>query len=375
MPSSSAGTRYYHFLSNSNALFWILQLAGWMGLSLVTYLALSLPYDQFEASYLAHNVLQSMLGLFLSLPLRYASRWVWAYPVLLRLAIVLFVALLLSAVWSALRLLLFMVMTGEQDLLKDFGGWLFPSIFVFVTWAALYHGIKYYQLLQTEHQSLIKMESRQRHEALRLIQMESAAQEAQLKLLRYQLNPHFLFNTLNSITALVAAGQPQGAQTMLIRLSRFLRFSLDSDPIQQVPLAKEIDALRLYLGIEQVRFSDRLNVKFEIEEAAADCLVPSLLTQPLVENAIKYSIAQSEQGGIIRISAKASQERLEITIDDSGADNVTASSSVNILEKAGIGLGNTRDRLETLYGDAHTLTAGPSLLGGICVAVSLPITR
>lgn len=375
MPSSSAGIRYYHFLSNSNALFWILQLAGWMGLSLVTYLALSLPYDQFEVSYLAHNVVQSILGLFLSLPLRYVSRWVWGYPVLWRLAIVLFVALLLSAIWSALRLLLFMAMTGEQDLLRDFGGWLFPSIFVFVTWVALYHGIKYYQLLQAEHQSLIEVESRQRHEALRLIQVESAAQEAQLKLLRYQLNPHFLFNTLNSITALVAAGESEGAQAMLIRLSRFLRFSLDSDPIQQVPLAKEIDALRLYLGIEQVRFSDRLNVRFEIEEAASDCLVPSLLTQPLVENAIKYSIAQSEQGGVIRIAAKASQQRLEITIDDSGADYAAPLSTVNILEKAGIGIGNTRDRLETIYGDSHTLTAGPSVLGGICIAVSLPITR
>ena len=375
MQKSSTVKRVYQFLNNPDALFWTLQLAGWLGLSLITYLALSLPYDQVKPLYLAHNFLQSILGVFLSLPLRYVSRSVWGYPALLRLTIVLCTALLMSAVWSALRLLLFILMTGEQDLLRDFGGWLFPSIFVFVTWTALYHGIKYYQLLQAEHQSFIEIESLQRKDALRMIQVESAAHEAQLKLLRYQLNPHFLFNTLNSITALVASNEASGAQDMLLRLSHFLRFSLDSDPIQQVSLESEIDALRLYLGIEQVRFSDRLKVKFAIDAEASSCLVPSLLTQPLVENAIQYSIAQSEQGGVIRVGARICEDQLLITVDDSGIDYIDTDMTVNIFDKAGIGLSNTRDRLEALYGDNHQLSAQPSALGGICVAVSLPVNR
>lgn len=374
MRSDSVSSRYFNLVSNSGVLFWIFQISGWMGLSLVTYLSLSLPYDQFESSYLAANALQSILGVFLSLPLRYVCRWAWSYPLLPRLTLVMFSAIFLSAIWSALRLLTFMMMTGERDLWPDFGGWLFPSIFIFITWTALYHGIKYYQLLGAEHQSLMESESLQRQEALRMTQVESAAKEAQLKLLRYQLNPHFLFNTLNSITALVATERSEGAQDMLIKLSDFLRFSLDTDPIQQISLASEIEALRLYLGIEQVRFSDRLKVQFAIDADASTCLVPSLLTQPVVENAIKYSIAPSDLGGMIRVAARISKDRLLITVDDSGDEKKDVNAD-RILEKAGIGLGNTRDRLRALYNEQHSLSAQPSALGGICVTLSLPINR
>ena len=210
--------RYYQVTSDPNAQFWVMNLLGWFGISLITYFSLSLPYNQFELSYLAHNVLQSVVGLILCLPMRYLFRACWAWPTPLRIVISVLAVLVLSTSWAAARLLLFMAMTGERDLWNDFGGWLFPSIFVFLTWAALYHGVKYHQLLQREHEQLLMLESQQRREALKRTEAESAARESQLQLLRYQLNPHFLFNTLNAVTALISTRRAEEAKNMLFRV-------------------------------------------------------------------------------------------------------------------------------------------------------------
>ncbi len=149
---------YGRVLGNDNALFWSLQLFGWTGISLLTYLSLSVPYDQYELAYLAHNISQSVVGLVLSIPLRPIFRTVWNWTFLPRMVVVLGAAILAALAWAALRLTLFMLMTGESGLWPDFGGWLFPSMFVFFTWAALYHGIKYYQMLQREREALLRIE-------------------------------------------------------------------------------------------------------------------------------------------------------------------------------------------------------------------------
>ena len=140
---------YVRVLGDDNALFWSLQLFGWTGISLLTYLSLSVPYDQYELAYLAHNISQSVVGLVLSIPLRPIFRTVWNWAFLPRMVVVLGAAILVALAWAALRLTLFMLMTGERGLWPDFGGWLFPSMFVFFTWAALYHGIKYYPVSYT----------------------------------------------------------------------------------------------------------------------------------------------------------------------------------------------------------------------------------
>ncbi len=384
---NSQPSRYYEITSDPNAQFWVMNLLGWMGISLVTYLSLSLPYDQFEFAYLAHNFTQSVLGLMLSLPLRYVFRAIWGWSVLPRLAVGLGSVLGISVIWSFVRLLLFMGMTGERGLLADFGGWLFPSIFVFLTWAALYHGVKYHQLLQREHESLIKLESSQRQEALMRSQAESSAREAQLRLLRYQLNPHFLFNTLNSITSLVNAGRSDDAKQMLVRLSAFLRYSLDSDQAMMVTLNQEIEAANLYLRIEQSRFVDRLRLEIDIDPDIGGVSVPSFLLQPLLENSIKYAIARSEDGGTIRISANRAggeggahgDEQLLICVEDSG--NGERSDLTLDLEfepgsrdqRTGIGLSNTMARLETLYGERFSLDAASSSLGGAKIEIRLPL--
>lgn len=365
------------WISERGHTFWLLNAVGWAGISVVTYFSLSLPYSQFELSYLAHNVSQSLVGFLLTLPMRRGFKAIWDWPVGPRLVVALTLALVFAMIWSVLRLLLFLVMTDEVGLWRDFGGWLFPSIFVFVAWAALYHGIKYYQLLQVQREALLELESQQRQRALQLAQMRAQAQDAQLQLLRYQLNPHFLFNTLNSVTSLVTAGRTKDANAMLGRLSDFLRFSLEGGNDALVPLAHEIEAIQRYLLIEQVRFSDRMVIEFSTESDLDDLLVPSLLLQPLVENAIKYAIARSETGGTIRVAATSRGSRLHLSVSDSGSqrDSLQEDSIITAGGSPGIGLRNTRERLRNLFGEDFDLAITDSELGGLCFTVSLPATQ
>ena len=360
-------------VSDSDRLFWLLNAGGWISLSVVTYVSLSLPYDQLQFAYIAHNILQSVLGFLLSIPLRQAFKATWNWAATTRVTIAIALILVVATVWAAMRLQLLIVIAGETDLWDDFGGFLFPSLFVFLAWVALYHLVKYAQLLQSERESLLVLEAGRRQEAFKLVSAESAAREAQLKLLRYQLNPHFLFNTLNSIASLVSARRSDDAQSMIGELSTFLRFSLESDRNVTLPLRDEIEALDLYLRIEQVRFSDRLVVEQEIDPRALAEQVPSLLLQPLVENAIKHAIGRAEEGGRILISAKLHETELVVTVEDSGTGVDEDKPELDqLFTSPGFGLRSTTERLENLYGDAFSFNAGQSRLGGLRLALHLP---
>ena len=360
-------------VSDSDRLFWLLNAGGWISLSVVTYVSLSLPYDQLQFAYIAHNVLQSVLGFLLSIPLRQAFKATWNWAATTRVTIAIALILVVATVWAAMRLQLLIVIAGEADLWDDFGGFLFPSLFVFLAWVALYHLVKYAQLLQSERESLLVLEAGRRQEAFKLVSAESAAREAQLKLLRYQLNPHFLFNTLNSIASLVSARRSDDAQSMIGELSTFLRFSLESDRNVTLPLRDEIEALDLYLRIEQVRFSDRLVVEQDIDPRALAEQVPSLLLQPLVENAIKHAIGRAEEGGRILITAKLHDTELVITVEDSGSGTDEEQPQLDqLFDSPGFGLRSTAERLENLYGDAFSFNAGQSRLGGLKLALHLP---
>ena len=360
-------------VSDSDRLFWLLNAGGWISLSVVTYVSLSLPYDQLQFAYIAHNVLQSVLGFLLSIPLRQAFKATWNWAATTRVTIAIALILVVATVWAAMRLQLLIVIAGEADLWDDFGGFLFPSLFVFLAWVALYHLVKYAQLLQSERESTLVLEAGRRQEAFKLVSAESAAREAQLKLLRYQLNPHFLFNTLNSIASLVSARRSDDAQSMIGELSTFLRFSLESDRNVTLPLRDEIEALDLYLRIEQVRFSDRLVVEQDIDPRALAEQVPSLLLQPLVENAIKHAIGRAEEGGRILITAKLHDTELVITVEDSGSGTDEEQPQLDqLFDSPGFGLRSTAERLENLYGDAFSFNAGQSGLGGLKLALHLP---
>ena len=362
---------------SSGRLFWIMNSSGWVALSVLTYFSLSLPYSQFELSYFAHNISQSVVGLLLTLPLRWCFKSLWSWPVAQRFILAVIATIFFSMLWAVLRLLLFMLMTQEQNLWADYGGWVFPSIFVFFTWSALYHGIKYYQLLQQQREAMLVLESQQRQRALQLGRAKAEVKDAQLQLLRYQLNPHFLFNTLNSVASLVSAERTEDAKTMLSRLGDFLRYSLDAGEDMLIPLDKEFWALSQYLMIEQVRFSDRMTLELDVPANLESLLVPNMLLQPLAENAIKYAIAPSESGGTIRVSAQLRDSRLVLSVEDSGSERLGVSSdTLELFEPgAGIGLRNTRERLKNLFSNDFELLVTDSPLGGLCFSVAIPATE
>ena len=359
-------------MKSRNLQFWSLQLVGWLGLSLVTFFSLNLWYNQPELAYILHNLLQSLGGIVISWPLRYLFSSIWDQRPALRFSKILIYALLFSLIWTAFRTQLFTYMTGE-DLSNDFGGWFFASFFIFLSWSALYHGIKYYRLLQEEHAALLTLMVQSREESLRLAQAESVAKEAQLKMLRYQLNPHFLFNTLNAISSLVVSGANEMANTMLLKLSQFLRYSLDSKLDHMVDLDGELAALSLYLNIEQVRFGDRLQVIIDAEPSIKKAQVPGLLMQPLVENSIKYAISMSEKGGVIEVSARREGDKLKLVVKDQGPDE--PGEIDHSKTGLGVGLSNTLQRLETLYADQQNLQVSNSESGGACVTITLPYTE
>jgi two-component system LytT family sensor kinase len=353
-----------------NTQFLFLQISGWFSLSLISFFSLTLWYNQQSLAYISHTLLQSVLGVAVSWPLRSVFHYLWNTPVLSRLLLTLVSVLLCSVIWSALRIGAFLWMTDETNVWADFGGWLFGSIMIFLCWAALYHGIKYYQLWQSEHEALLKFAAENKEEQLKRSRAETIAQEAQLKMLRYQLNPHFLFNTLNAISALVVGRSTTNANTMIMQLSNFLRYSLENDPIKRVTLEQEVVAIKLYLDIEKTRFSDRLELYFDVDPRAHDLKIPSLLLQPLVENAIKYAIAPAEKGGKISLFAKLDGDHLIIEVSDTGPG--VQDDSHSHTTGAGIGLRNTVDRLSAFYGDNYVFELRSPEAGGMTIYIRLP---
>ena len=208
----------------------------------------------------------------------------------------------------------------------------------------------------------------------RLADAESAAQAAQVRALRYQVNPHFLFNTLNSLSSLVMTGRVDRAENMLLALSTFFRTSLSLDPSADVSLAEEIDLQRLYLDIEMARFPDRLTVEIDVPPELAQARLPALLLQPIVENAIKYGVSKSRKAVIIRIDARhAENHRMVLEISNrlkhGGKDELPAATH----EGTGLGLANVCQRLEARWGTRASCRYGPMSGGGYKVALTMPV--
>ncbi len=191
---------------------------------------------------------------------------------------------------------------------------------------------------------------------LRIAEANSAAQQAQLAALRYQLNPHFLFNSLNSISALIVTKRNKDAEEMTDRLSSFLRTSLNADPAGLTPLEEELALTEEYLEIESVRFGERLDVDVQCSPEACGALVPSFLVQPLVENAIKHAVSKSRVPVRIDIHGTVEDNALEIIVANNVPVETTGLSDLRGMMGAGVGLANVRRRLETVYGARATLT-------------------
>jgi signal transduction histidine kinase len=231
----------------------------------------------------------------------------------------------------------------------------FTRYFMMLAWCALYLA-----MLTGE-----KARAAERREQ----EFKSAAEAAELRSLRYQVNPHFLFNTLNSLSALVLTGKTERAEQMIQTISRFYRHSLVDDPTSDVLLEEEFDLQRLYLNIEMVRFPERLRCVFDLPEELADARVPGMILQPLVENSVKYAVSAVTRPVTITISAKEEFDRLVITVSDDGPG-----APEQAKHGFGIGLANVRDRLEARFGQDVVLSSA-SVKGGYKSEIRIPLTR
>ena len=197
----------------------------------------------------------------------------------------------------------------------------------------------------------------------------SEAQTAQLRALRYQINPHFLFNTLNSLSTLVLTQRTEEAERMIMNLATFFRTSLTSDPAADIALSDEIEMQRLYLDIEKIRFPDRLTVAVDVPEDLEEARVPGLILQPLVENAIKHGVAKSGRPVTVTIRARANGGSFHLTVEDD-ADGGLRFPTLN-----GVGLANVRDRLATRFDGQASVAFGPRDGGGFRCDLTLPLLR
>jgi sensor histidine kinase YesM len=202
-------------------------------------------------------------------------------------------------------------------------------------------------------------------------QLQTQLAEAQLEALQRQLHPHFLFNTLNTISALMHRNV-QAADEMLVRLSDLLRLTLDRIGTQQVSLKDELDFLQKYLDIERTRFGDRLQVHVDVDPDVLDAPVTNLVLQPLVENALRHGIAPKIEGGRVDVSASHVDGGLTLTVRDNGVG--LSPARLNALH-SGVGLSNTRSRLDNLYGDRHRFEFRSPPGGGLVVTIVIPFER
>ena len=344
------------FFADKNRAFWLLQSAGWAGYFILR--ALNGFANNMGAMFIVHTALLTATGYSLTLLMAALFRRV----IVLRSAVTLLLSLvtvaLASASFSVIETWSFSIfLRPETELVGvEYMGAILLNFTLLAAWTALYYGINYFLRLEDQ------INQRER--------LEGQASSAQLAMLRYQLNPHFLFNTLNSISTLVLLKQTERANAMLSRLSSFLRYTLVNEPAGTVTVAQEVETLKLYLEIEKMRFEDRLRPRFDLEDAVCQARLPSLLLQPLVENAIKYAVTPQEEGADIEITARRLGDRVVITVRDSGPG--AEDHWVKAQESTGVGLANIRDRLVQAYGPDHRFETESNRNGGFGVTIEIP---
>src|SRR5262245_1857472 len=274
--------------------------------------------------------------------------------------------LLASVLISLVQLV---VTTAFAQLLESSGGRTFPFLMgLRFALAVKFHWnvVVYWAILGFSHALAYYRESRER--ALQSLQLEAQLAQARLQALKMQLNPHFLFNSLNTVSQLIYE-EPEKADRMITHLGELLRLSLEAGGEHQVPLRQEMEFLERYLEIQKARFGDRLSTHFDIDPRLYNVLVPTLILQPLVENAIRHGVGQRSAPGRIEIHARRQDLMLCLRVSDNGAGLPEGEAAV----KEGVGLGNTRARLKQLYGADQSLAFCNGPRGGLVVTLALPL--
>jgi len=344
------------FFEDKNRAFWILQSIGWTGYFFLR--TLSGFANNLGWMLLVHTLLLTATGYSLTLLMASLFRRLIKMKPIWTLVLSLGAVVLASASFSVIEtwsVATFLKPDFKPEGVFAYLGALPLNFSLLAAWTALYYGINYFLLLEDQ----IRLRER----------LESQASTAQLAMLRYQLNPHFLFNTLNSISTLVLLKQTERANAMLARLSSFLRYTLANEPTAKVTLAQEVETLKLYLEIEKMRFEDRLRPHFKIESETIGARLPSLLLQPLIENAIKYAVTPAENGADIWITATREGQAVRIEVADDGNGEGT---EIAASPSTGVGLANIRDRLSQAYGASHRFETRQNDKGGFSVIIEIP---
>ena len=349
------------FFGTKERTFWTFQTVGWTGYGFLrTFQAITGGADLYFYSRLI--VAAIVIGVLMTLLMRQAYRIILSWKLQFTLLTIVAMSGALGFLFSSIEMLLApIIIPGTLPFsgLELFGNAMFESTTLFA-WSAIYFGYHYYISLQEQKEQVLKA--------------TAMAHQAQLKMLRYQLNPHFLFNTLNAISTLVLEKSETDANRMLTKLSSFLRYTLVNQPTQRITLDKELHALGLYLDIEKVRFEDRLTLEFDIQESAKDALIPSLILQPLVENAIKYAVAPSIDGGTISIEASVKGRQLHIALKDNGP-GIKDINNIVSQTGSGVGIVNTNERLQQIYGADHHITFRNIEPTGLGIFIEIPCER
>jgi LytS/YehU family sensor histidine kinase len=337
--------------------FWPLQLGGWTLYALAT----SIEYIPFrhmreQVDYRVAFLCSTFLASFV---LYAACHFLWrrSTPLASALFLSLGLSYVLGFVCTAVSAVIALHLADPQTHVSwsMVASRAFEAGIIFIAWSALYFGIKHYGTVEEQRE--------------RLLESEATAREAQLQALRYQLQPHFLFNTLNAISSLVVSKQPERATEMIAKLAALLRNTLSFPEAHLVTFREELAVTEEYLSIEQVRFGPRLTVSLSVSPEASEAQVPRFLLQPIVENAIRHGIARCPNGGEVSIAASVIGGQLQIAIENDRIEGLQQTGD----QGNGLGLANTRTRLEKLYGEQGRMTTAAQN-NRFLVSIQFPLT-
>jgi two-component sensor histidine kinase len=329
-----------NILMNRKKIYWVAQFAGWFAFSFVNIILLA-SFGKLELKRIPVYILLGLLGVFFTHIYRYfIIKLKWAELPLFKLIAFSSAASVIIAAVILFLLIPFEFALGNFSLSDLNPGLIIGNIFniglIVVVWSLVYFLLHFF-----ENKQMVQIES---------LIWEAAVKDFELKTLKAQLNPHFMFNALNSIRALVDE-DPKKAQTAITQLSNILRYSLRTERIESVPLEEEIRTIEDYLSLESIRFEERLRTNIAIDPKVVKIEIPPLMIQTLVENGIKHGISSKAEGGIIDISACQENDRLIVRIRNTGSVNEKA-----LKEATGFGIQNTKQRLTLLYGENASFT-------------------
>ncbi|HSH26580.1 MAG TPA: histidine kinase [Wenzhouxiangella sp.] len=341
--------------------FWVSQVIIWTFYAIASSLGrLTYTHHEYDGPDTSIIVLSATLGFVISSGLGYLYQKLSLGQAARILVVVLLASVASAFIWTFSNNLIYSLLDPVRWQDAHFSFYLvgiLNSGFILLSWSAGYFSFKYYKQSQDQRQEMSDLKIQ--------------AQQAKLQMLRYQLNPHFLFNTLASISALIRDGRNDVADQMLGRMSELLRLTLKSSPIDMVTVRDELGMLDMYIEIEKARFEERLQYRCLADDDSLPVLVPSLILQPLVENSIKHAIACSPNGGSVALSVRVRDERLRVTLTDSGAAGGRSSNQKGA-DGTKLGLKNVRRRLRNIYKDDHRFEVIDGDTGGVTIEMDLP---